>query len=163
MTQALDPLLADDPTKWISELPEFQRTPLQQLLASGLSYEDVAQRWLSASAANTYRFSAARPAGQEGAFLERLREEMRAFLCGDPRYEKERRGLFGEKSVARTYVVSAIAVAVAPHLSVASTFIAPVVALVLASLGKVTLNAWCAGQTGGAKDQPPPTSPTSSG
>lgn len=163
MTNAIDSLLAEDPTKWISELPPFQRVPFQQLLASGLSYDDVAQRWLSASAANTYRFSATRPAGQEGAFLERLRAEVRAFLCGDSRYEKERSGLFGEKSVARTYVVSAIAVAVAPHLSVASTFIAPVVALLLASLGKVTLNAWCASQTAGTNGQEPPATPTSNG
>jgi hypothetical protein len=49
------------------------------------------------------------------------------------------------EGLARTYVVSTMAVAIAPHLSVASAVISPPIALVLAaSVGKVALNAWCA-------------------
>ena len=66
----------------------------------------------------------------------------------DKKYKKERDGLFGEKGLARTYVVSAMAVAIAPQLSVAAAVIAPLIALVLASVGKVALNAWCASQPG---------------
>jgi hypothetical protein len=149
MHENINPLLNDDPSLWIRDLPEFQRVPLQQLISSGLSYDDAAQRWLSASAANTYQFASVKPVGKEGAFLDSLRKEVRDFLCGDAKYEKERTGLFGEKSVTRTYVVSAIAVAVAPYLSVAATFIAPVVALMIAAIGKITLNAWCASSATG--------------
>lgn len=146
MAQSLDELLSDDPTKWIAELPEYQRAPLEQLLGEGQSFEQIAQNWLSAAAANTYRFSAVNPAGKKDAFLDNLRKEIRAFLCGDNKYKKERDGLFGEKGLARTYVVSAMAVAIAPYLNVAATVIAPVVALLLASFGKITINAWCASQ-----------------
>ncbi|MGE5523023.1 MAG: hypothetical protein ACM3SS_04850 [Rhodospirillaceae bacterium] len=146
MNATIDTLLDDDPIKWIQELPEYQRDAIQALRASGASFDDVAQAWISASAENTYRFAAAAPVGNKGAFLENLRKEIRAFLCGDRKYKKERDGLFGEKGVARTYVVSAMAVAIAPHLSVASAVISPLIALVLASIGKVTLNAWCATQ-----------------
>lgn len=144
MNNSIDTLLGDEPAKWIEELPAFQRSAIQELLAKGSSYEQIAQTWITASAENTYRFSATSPVGDKGAFLENLKAEVRAFLCGDKKYKAEREGLFGEKGLARTYVVSAMAVAIAPHLSVASAVIAPLIALVLASLGKIALNAWCA-------------------
>lgn len=144
MAGEIDLLFQDEPIEWVKGLPAFQREVMEKLLSDGESFDDVAQAWVSASAENTYRFSASSPVGDKGAFLQNLRLEVRAFLCGDKKYKKERDGLFGEKGVARTYVVSAMAVAIAPHLSVASAVIAPLIALILASLGKIVLNAWCA-------------------
>jgi hypothetical protein len=144
MMDSIDTLFDDEPIKWVQELPAYQREAIDKLLSTGASFEDVAQAWISASAENTYRFSASAPVGNKGEFLTNLKREVRAFLCGDRKYKKERDGLFGEKGVARTYVVSAMAVAIAPHLSVASAVISPLIALVLASIGKVALNAWCA-------------------
>lgn len=161
MTATIDTLLDDDPIKWVQELPEYQRDTIEKLLASGSSFDEIAQAWISASAENTYRFAAATPVpiGNKGAFLENLRKEIRAYLCGDKRYKRERDELFGEKGIARTYVVSAMAVAIAPHLSVAAAVISPLIALVLASIGKVALNAWCAiqsdAQPGGQPDAAP--------
>ena len=146
MDDTIETLLQDDPDKWIADLPEFQRAAIQELRASGASYDDVAQAWITASAANTYRFSASTPVGEKRAFLDSLRKEIRAFLCGDKKYKNERDGLFGDKGLARTYVVSTMAVAIAPHLSVASAVIAPLIALVFASVGKIALNAWCNSQ-----------------
>ena len=144
MTNDIDVLFGDEPIKWIHELPAYQRETIDQLLFKGASFEDVAQAWISASAENTYRFSATAPVGDNGEFFVNLKREVRAFLCGDKKYKKERDGLFGEKGLARTYVVSAMAVAIAPHLSVASAVISPLIALILASIGKIALNAWCA-------------------
>lgn len=159
MTANIDALLGEEPAKWVQELPEYQRGSMEKLLSDGASFDEVAQAWISASAANTYRFSASAPVGDKGAFLENLKREVRAFLCGDKKYKKERDGLFGEKGLARTYVVSAMAVAIAPHLSVASAVISPLVALVLASLGKVALNAWCASQNDAQPIIPPDAAP----
>jgi hypothetical protein len=147
MITNIDALLAEEPIKWVQELPEYQREAIEKLLSDGASFDEVAQAWLNASAENTYRFAASTPVGDKGTFLENLKREIRAFLCGDKKYKKERDGLFGDKGLARTYVVSAMAVAIAPHLSVASAVISPLIALVLASIGKVALNAWCATQT----------------
>jgi hypothetical protein len=148
MSETIHTLLQDDPDKWIADLPEFQYAVIQELRAAGSSYEDIAQAWITASAENTYRFSTSAPVGDKGAFLDNLRSEVRGFLCGDKKYKKERDGLFGEQGLARTYVVSCMAVAIAPHLSVASAVIAPLIALLLASVGKIALNAWCASQPG---------------
>lgn len=146
MTDTIDTLLQDDPHKWVAELPQFQLASIEELRAGGSSYEEIAQAWINASAENTYRFSSSSPVGDKGAFLGNLRLEVHRFLCGDEKYKKEREGLFGKNGVGRTYVVSTMAVAIAPHLSVASAVIAPLVALVLAAIGKIALNAWCASQ-----------------
>lgn len=155
MTANFDALLAEEPIKWVQDLPEYQREAIEKLLSGGASFDEVAQAWLNASAENTYRFSASTPVGDKGTFLDSLKREVRAFLCGDKKYKKERDGLFGDKGLARTYVVSAMAVAIAPHLSVASAVISPLIALVLASVGKVALNAWCATQTDAEPVIPP--------
>jgi len=63
---------------------------------------------------------------------------------GDEKYKTERDGLFGEKSAAHIYVISAIPVGISPALGVAAPVISPLVALTLASIGKVAINAWCA-------------------
>lgn len=144
MTANIDSLLEDEPIKWVQELPEYQRDAIEKLLSRGASFEEVAQAWISASAENTFRFSATTPVGDKGVFLANLKREIRGFLCGDKKYKKEREGLFGAKGLARTYVVSTMAVAIAPHLTVASAVISPLIALVLASIGKIALNAWCA-------------------
>lgn len=157
MTATIDTLLNDEPIKWVQGLPEYQREAIEELLASGSSFDNVAQAWISASAENTYRFAAATPVGDKGAFLQNLKKEIRAYLCGDKKYKKMRDELFGKKGVGRTYVVSAIAVAIAPYLSVASPVISPLIALVLASIGTVTLNAWCATHN----DTPPSDQPNS--
>jgi hypothetical protein len=146
MTDYLDSLLQDEPAKWIAELPDYQREPLEKLLKDGLSHDQVAHQWLSASAENTYRFAATNPAGKKDSFLDSLKKELRAFLCGDKKYKKERDGLFGEKGQGRIFVVSALAVAIAPYLNVAAPVIAPLIALSLASIGKITINAWCESQ-----------------
>ncbi len=139
----IDKLLSDEPSMWIQDLPAFQRDAIEKLLAGGLSYDAVAEAWVSASAENTFRLAAS-TIGDNGSFLSNLKYEVRNFLCGDKKYNKERTCLFGEKGLARTLVVSTLAVAIAPHIGVASAVLAPLIALILASMGKITLNAWCA-------------------
>lgn len=156
MSTNIDALLQADPIEWIRALPEYQSKSLVMLLEQGSNFDDVAQTWISASAANTYRFASASNVNDKSKFLESLKQEVRLFLCGDKKYDKERKGLFGEKGLIRTYVVSSMAVAIAPHLSVAAAAISPLIALVLASMGKVTLNAWCATQ-GDSQPISPPT------
>jgi hypothetical protein len=143
MEKTIEELLLDNPSEWINGLPAFQRETIDALLTSGLSYEDAAKSWASTTTENTFGFSASGSVGKKGAFVENLKHEIRKFLCGDKKYKTERDGLFGQKGLARTYIVTQIAVSISPHISVASTVISPIVALLLASFGKIALNAWC--------------------
>ena len=144
MGDSIDKLFESDPREWVLSLPEYQRAPIVELIQRGNSFESVAQHWVTATAANTYRLGAVANTGDKTTFLASVKVELRAFLCGDKRYSKERDGLFGEKGPTRPFIVSGMAVAMAPHLGVAAPLLAPVIALILASLGKITLNAWCA-------------------
>lgn len=144
MDDPISPLFQGDPIEWVVGLAEYQREPIVVLIREENSFEDVAHRWVTATAANTFRMGAAVNTGDQNTFLLRVKAEVRAYLCGDRRYKKERDSLFAEKSPTRTLVVSGIAVAIAPRLGVSAPVLAPVIALILASLGKIILNAWCA-------------------
>lgn len=144
MSENISEYLNDDPGQWISALPGFQARSINELVSAGRSYDEVADLWLSATAANTFKLSAAPQVKTKDSFLAHVKKEIRAFLCGDPKYETERSGLFGEKAPTRTFIVSSIAVAISPSLGVAAPVLSPIVALALAGIGKIVLNAWCA-------------------
>ena len=143
MTKTIDDLLAEDPGKWVTQLPAYQKESIAELLNAGKTYDDVALLWLTATAQNTFRFSASQADGNRSTFLASVKAEVRAYLCGDAKYKKERDGLFGKKGMTRTYVVGAMAVSIAPYIGMAAPVLAPIVALVLASIGKIAINAWC--------------------
>lgn len=143
MTKTVDDLLADDPAQWVTELPAYQSESIAELLNAGKTYDDIALLWLTATAQNTFGFGASQPVGNRSTFLASVKAEIRVYLCGDAKYKKERDGLFGEKGMTRTYVVGAMAVTIAPHIGMAAPVLAPIVALVLASIGKIAVNAWC--------------------
>ncbi|WP_082819009.1 hypothetical protein [Cupriavidus nantongensis] len=144
MEMTVDHLFDDDPTKWVASLPTYQQKIVEQLMPADGSYDDVARAWLTASAANTHPFGAVNTAGAKDKFLDNIKAEVYAFLCGEKKYKKEREGLFAEKGIVRTYFVGAVSVAVAPYLGTSAAVLAPVVTLILAGLGKITVNAWCA-------------------
>ncbi|WP_075123112.1 hypothetical protein [Burkholderia paludis] len=150
MEDVPETLFDGEPSSWLEGLPAYQKGLVDTLLAGGASYDEAARAWLEASAAGTYLFSASGLPEKKNSFLDNLKKEIQGFICDDKKYSKERAGLFGEKGHAKTFVVSAVSVAIAPHLGIASAVIVPVVALVLASLGKVSVNAWCSTYNAGA-------------
>jgi hypothetical protein len=143
MTKTIDDLLADDPAQWVTQLPGYQSESIAELMNAGKTYEDIALLWLTATAQNTFGFSASQPDGSRSSFLASVKAEVRAYLCGDAKYKKERDGLFGEKGPTHTYVVGSMAVCIAPNIGMAAPVLAPIIALVLASIGKIAINAWC--------------------
>jgi hypothetical protein len=142
-TTTVDDLLADDPAQWVTQLPAYQSESIAELLNAGKTYDDIALLWLTATAQNTFGFSTSQPDGSRSTFLASVKAEVRAYLCGNAKYKNERDGLFGEKGMTRNYVVGAIAVSIALYMGVVAPVLAPIVALVLASIGKIAVNAWC--------------------
>lgn len=155
MADTLETMLSDEPGDWLTGLPAYQRESFEQLLSRGASYRDAAATWLTATTSQTAPFGAVAPSPGP-SFLERLYTEIGDFICGSTKYKKERDDLFGKKGLARTYVVSAIAVAVSPALGLSATVLAPAVALLLASIGKIAVNAWCASRYLPEREPPAP-------
>src|SRR5437588_12995021 len=100
MANELDALFQEDPKSWIEALQPYQRAPAEELLAKGRSYEQIAETWLLATTQHTSPFGAAK-VGEKGLFIEKLKLEIEAYLCGEDRYQSERQKLFGEAGLAR--------------------------------------------------------------
>jgi hypothetical protein len=132
-----------DPEIWFEALPTYQRTSIVQMRAKGSSYDDIASAWVAAGSSNTAPFSSGSRPEPDPGFLENLRREFRAYLCGDKKYDKDRKQIAVQGKDARMFVVSALSLAIAPHVGSASAVIAPIIVLLLANMGRVSLNAWC--------------------
>jgi len=131
----------DHRTGWVESLPAYQRTVIAELLASGLDEEGVAETWLSRTGPdNNFGFGAG-PASSN--YLASVKGEFRKLICGDPSYETLRQDAQKIWDGSKFSIVSAIAIGIAAHIGVAVAVITPVVALLLAAVCKVGLNAWC--------------------
>lgn len=140
MTANIDDLFAAESRQWIEGLPKYQRSRLDSLLQSGCSQEQVAETWLSANVENTFPFGADR--GNK-LFLDKVWAEIEKFLCDSGPYAKEREQIQRETNITHTYFVGVVSAAIAPTLGTSSVFIAPVIAILLATLGKISIRAWC--------------------
>jgi hypothetical protein len=126
---------------WLTALPAYQRKLATTLLSSGTSPDVAAERWLSAAPTDTHPFGtipSPRP------YLDKLLDELEAFLCGDPKYESDRLKLAAESKPTQAFVVAAISVSIAPKIGTSAPLVAPVIVLLIMTAGKLGLNAWCA-------------------
>jgi hypothetical protein len=80
-------------------------------------------------------------------FSEYFVIELHGLLCSDKKYDGARESLLKEYHAGRSSLVAGIAAALAPHLGQGAEFIAVAVAVSLAVIGQVGLNAWCASQS----------------
>lgn len=136
----LERLLGDDIEEWTSSLPSYQRSSIENMLASQDPTE-VAISWLTSSGPkDTAPFGGVRT----GAilFYENLLKEIQKLMCGSSDYDQERKALVNAASAGKMLIVSTVSIAVAPHVEAAAVVIGPAVAIVLALLsnsGKATL------------------------
>ncbi len=133
-----------DPDSWIASLPAYQRDSILVMRGKGASYDDIAATWIAASTSSTAPFSSGNAPPPDPGFLERLRTEVRAFLCGDKRYDKDRKQILAGGNQVQNIAVGVMSVALVPYVGAVAAVLAPIIALILASIGKVSLNAWCA-------------------
>jgi hypothetical protein len=144
MTILTDVIQHFDADAWLGTLPPYQRDSIIELQGKGQSLDQITETWLGASAMTTAPFSSGSSPQPAPSFLSKLKDEIAAFLCGAERYEDERTKVLGQAKHLPTVVVSAISVAIAEYVNVTAAVLMPVVALILASLSKISLNAWCA-------------------
>jgi len=138
---AMDDLFGSVPDEWLTALPSYQASRVKELLGASDDYEAAAERWLTAKPQQTAPFGSV---GSASVFKDKLWQELEKFLCGDPAYEDQRRGLLEQKPIVHAYAVGLISAALAPAMGASGVFLAPAVALLLACVGKVSLKAWCA-------------------
>lgn len=140
MSPAESLFVGDD--TWLDQLPTYQREIVNQLLALGSTEEEAAAHWLTADTQGVAPFGG--EARSRSIFFRKFIDEIHDFLCSDSRYGKEREEILKQFSLGQATTVSGVAAALSGPLSAAGPLLAPAVALVLVTVGKMGLNAWCA-------------------
>jgi hypothetical protein len=127
---------------WFDGLPKGQKQIIQEMLNGGKSEEQVGEFWLSgAGSESTAGFGS-------GIFLQsfftNVKQEFINFVCGDPKYEAERKQVndLWHKH-GKVAVVSFVAAEVAKTVGLACAAVIPVVALLFSSTAKIGVNAFC--------------------
>lgn len=127
---------------WLDDLPYYQKDIVSSLLVSN-SYENAAIAWLEASVDNTSPFSAGEKT--ENEYFKALKNEFHKLLCGNSEYKSEQDELVKliNGPEGKTAIVSTISAMIGANLGLAATFIAPAIVLLLMTVAKISLNAWC--------------------
>lgn len=127
---------------WIGALSKHEAETIKAMVASGLSLESVALNWLTkAGPDNTFPFGGE---NVEKGFFQRIQNELRKLICGDPSYDKLRKQIAGQLKQHKGKVVGMIAAAVGAIVGLSAVAIVPVVAIILSLVAEVGVNAWCA-------------------
>ena len=129
---------------WIATLPMYHQDSIIELKQAGQTYDEIADTWLKAAAMTTAPFSSGAPQPANASFLKKLKNEVAAFLCGAPKYNNERKKLLEQGKHLPTMIISTISVAISQYVNVAVGVLTPIVALILATLSAISMNAWCA-------------------
>ena len=64
-------------------------------------------------------------------------------MCGAEQYEEDRKKIAESSDKSQQYIIGVMSAAIGKTIGAAGTFIAPVIVLLILSLGKMALNAWC--------------------
>lgn len=138
----LQNIIQSDPTDLLTSIDEFQADILKKFLENTSNdYLKSADNWLNATTANTAKFGGEQ--NKPKIYRDKLLEELEKFLCGNEEYEEERKEISESSDKSKQYVIGVISVAIGKTIGTAGTFIAPVIVLLIMSLGKMALKAWC--------------------
>lgn len=134
-------ILNVNPDSWINSLNTYQKDIINKLYEQTNSYEEVANKWLTATIPMNVPFGTQK---NSSIFFEKVLDEIEAFFTGDEKYKDNRLAILKESGFVQKYIVGGISIALAPVLGTSASFLAPVVAIVLLIIGKMGLNAWIA-------------------
>lgn len=125
-------------------LEDYQQSIIKELvLASNGDYLEAANKWLGANMQQTVVF------GGEGKkssiYRDKVFGELEKFVCGcdDGTYDEEREQLRKNGATGKEYIISILSAAIGAKIGVAAAFVAPIIVLIIQSLGKIVINAWC--------------------
>lgn len=139
-----DDFLQLDAETLISSLENYQQELVVALInEENGDYKKAADDWLSANPSNTVPFGGEK--NRSSIFREKVFEELEKFICGcdEGRYDKDREELEAQKDLSKEAIISVLSACIGSYIGVTGAFIAPVIVLLLLSIGKIVKNAWC--------------------
>jgi hypothetical protein len=139
----LDNLFQLKQNELLAILPVFQAKLIMEMSVSENDYLIIADRLLSAKTENTVGFGGQPGIGNKNVFRDNIMIELEKFICGDEKYNEERKKLGVAGTDASKVMLGVIAHAIGASLGTAGAFILPVVALLILSASSIGRNAWC--------------------
>jgi hypothetical protein len=129
-----------DLDEWLGVLKPYQRSAINTFLKE-VSPEEAAQRWLGATGSpNIAPFGGMR---DTKPFWDKFKAEFKRFICDDEAYLDEKKALHVEGPVNKAMLVSAVSAAIGATIGYTATLLAPAVTILLCTVGKMGLNAFC--------------------
>ena len=130
----------DDLENWLGELKPYQRSILNEFLTTQ-DAELAAEKWLTTTGSpNIVAFGGAE---NPKPFWDRFKNEFRRFLCDETAYAEEKKALVAENPISKAMIISVISSALGATLGLSATLIAPAATLLLFTVGKMGLAAYC--------------------
>jgi hypothetical protein len=127
--------------EWLKELKPYQRNTITKLLEDHEPV-DVAKSWItSEGSATTIPFGGVH---NPKPFWDNFINEFNKFICDDREYENEKKELKKEAPISKALIIAVIGGALAQRLGLAASLLAPAIALLLFTVGNITVNAYCA-------------------
>ena len=139
MTSPL-PIPVDDLGTWLAELKPYQRNIINEFLASQ-GPESAAEKWLTTTGSqNIVAFGGAQP---NKPFWDRFKNQFHRFVCDETAFVEEKKALATEAPVTKALMISVISSALGAALGLSATLLAPAVVLLLYSIGRIGVAAYC--------------------
>ena len=136
------------PTEWLDELKDFQKRDIKLLLEStNNNYDEAILLYLNADGvSNTVKFGGEKSTTKDSSYIERVKQEMHSFICGDPKYNEYYNRIKNtmEPTKLKTTIVTIITIALHGTLGVSVAFLYPVIIILLMSVTAIGVNAYCA-------------------
>ena len=131
-----------DQSELLLSIEEYQREIIEFFLAdTNNDFFASADKWLNATTANTAKFGG--KTNKAKIYREKLLDEVEKFLCGDQQYDDDRAKISESADKTKEYIIGVMSVAIGNVIGTAGTFIAPVIVLLIMSMGKMGMKAWC--------------------
>ena len=133
-----------EPSDWLTAIPGYNVVVIREMLAAGHSFVAVAEIWISQTGPDQNQPHGSSPPNQQ-KFFERAKSEFSKFVCGDPSYSELRQQASKTWTGQKTAIVSSISAVIAANIGVTLALLVPVIALLLATVSQIGIEAWCAG------------------
>lgn len=129
---------------WLSELKQYQRNGIQTLIDT-YGEEEAAEKWITSNGPSNNVPFGGEAIRDTKPFYDRFKTEFQKFVCGHPNYEEYRRKLGAESPIIKSTYIAIISAALGATLGFTATLLAPAVAILLATIGKMGLSSYCQG------------------
>lgn len=125
----------------LDSLKPYQRDSIRHLI-NEFGEEEAAKKWLSANGPVATQQFGGLQNGNAHPFWDRFIAEFRLLIC-DEKYAPERNKILSGAKPSALVIISGISGYIGSTLGFAPALLAPAVAVILPTIGKVGINAWC--------------------